>query len=341
MSLAKQAQLFESNLPPESWEDGNMEADTGFFASDLAMAKEKEEKEKEDGGFEIEELFVGEDDGLEGLDEELEAAEEEVDEEDKEDEDDAAILQVEEGGQPIQAFTFSLPMVPGSDLEEDDLDEIVVDEPEDEIEVAERDRWDWAGGGLPNFLSWLQGMFNSVPAHSGNETAGIERAIAFLQSLDKCISKAVRSDIKDELDIAQVEEARKAINDGIDRLEDRYERLMAGRKRNKKKSELHASLVKEAQKITGVGHVVVTVPLLISRIARVCINGMVSAGHDIEDMFDRQVKAYNLDKREQAELMQLLEDMGYPMRRDRGFTRDEQIDRTRSDNYDWAANYPA
>ena len=39
--------------------------------------------------------------------------------------------------------------------------------------------------------------------------------------------------------------------------------------------------------------------------------------------------------------MQLLEDMNYTVRRDRGFLRDEEIDTTKSDNMDWAANYPA
>ena len=82
-----------------------------------------------------------------------------------------------------------------------------------------------------------------------------------------------------------------------------------------------------------------TVPLLISRIARVCINGMVSAGHDIEDLFRKQVELYNLDKREQAEVMQLLADMGYALRQDRGYLTGEGVNQERSDNADWAANY--
>ena len=97
--------------------------------------------------------------------------------------------------------------------------------------------------------------------------------------------------------------------------------------------------MKEAQKITGVQGVFVTVPLLISRIARVCINGMVSAGHDIEDLYARQVKFYKLSDREQAEVMQLLFDMGYPMRQDRGFMPDQEFDPGSSDNMDYAANY--
>ena len=84
--------------------------------------------------------------------------------------------------------------------------------------------------------------------------------------------------------------------------------------------------------------IVVTVPILLSRVARVCINGAVSAGHDIEDLFDRQVKAYKLDDREQAEVMQLLSDMGYPMRRDRGFLLNEKQEG--QDGSDWNQNFP-
>jgi len=80
--------------------------------------------------------------------------------------------------------------------------------------------------------------------------------------------------------------------------------------------------------------------LLISSLARVCINSMVSAGHDLEDEYAKQIKEYKLDKREQRELGQLLEDMGYPLRIDRGVPPGTEIDTTRSDNSDWAANYP-
>jgi hypothetical protein len=67
---------------------------------------------------------------------------------------------------------------------------------------------------------------------------------------------------------------------------------------------------------------------------------MVSAGKDIEDVFDNLAKKYELTPREEMETMQLLADMGYPMRRPRGYHRDEEIDYTSTDNFDWQANYP-
>ncbi|HUS88515.1 MAG TPA: hypothetical protein VMW91_03950 [Desulfosporosinus sp.] len=234
-------------------------------------------------------------------------------------------------------YTFTLPVVPGAE-EAEELNDVEVEE--DDVEVPEeRDMWDW--GGVSTFMPWLSKMFQSIPHHNGTETAGLERAMSFLQTLDKSISRAVRSDLKDELDIAQIEKARDEINNGYDRLEERLERVRNNKRpKRKKKADTDDGFVKEAQKITGVRGVMVTVPILLSRIARTCINGMVSGGHDIEDLFARQVKAYNLTVREQAETLQLLEDMGYVIRRDRGFLPDEDIETTKSDNFDWAANYP-
>jgi hypothetical protein len=56
-------------------------------------------------------------------------------------------------------------------------------------------------------------------------------------------------------------------------------------------------------------------------------------------MKKRQVSKYKLNDREQAQVMQLLADMGYPLRQDRGYLADEDVDTTSSDNFDWAANY--
>jgi hypothetical protein len=201
------------------------------------------------------------------------------------------------------------------------------------------EKWDWAAKGAAGFVAWVKERLEGVPKHSGYDSAGLERAVSYLEKLDNEISKAMRMDLDGELDANKVEEVRSQIDSGISRLHDRLDKVKKSKKTKRKKAEIDPALVKEAQKITGVQGVFVTVPLLISRIARVCINGMVSAGHDIEDMYARQVKKYKLSEREQAEVMQLLSDMGYPMRQDRGYLPDEDIDVASSDNFDWAANY--
>lgn len=201
------------------------------------------------------------------------------------------------------------------------------------------ERWDWESKGPTGFVVWVHDRFESVPKHSGYDSAGIERAISYLEKLDNEISKAMRLDLDGELDSDKVEDIRAKIEDGIERLHNRLDKVKGKSKKKRKKADESHELVKEAQKITGVAGIYVTVPLLISRIARVCVNGMVSAGHDMEDLFSRQVKKYKLTDREQAETMQLLADMGYPLRQDRGFLLDEDVDTRSSDNFDWNANY--
>jgi hypothetical protein len=212
---------------------------------------------------------------------------------------------------------------------------------EDPAKTKSNEKWDWSKRGPKGFIAWVKERCDDVPKHSGYDTAGLERAVAYLERLDNEVSKAMRLDLDGELDANQIEKVRAIIDNGIERLNDRLDKVKTSKKKTrKKKSEvIHEGLVKEAQKITGVQGVFVTVPLLISRIARVCINGMVSAGHDIEDLYARQVKYYKLSTREQAEVQQLLSDMGYAVRQDRGFMPDEDFDVSSSDNMDWAANY--
>lgn len=244
------------------------------------------------------------------------------------------LLQV--GGEDPHVFSFKLSPVPGGEYQEDPEPELEVEE-DDDIKV-EDDPWSWK---VDSFLSWLSARMQSVPRHSGRDSVGLERAIAYLKVVNKEISKAVRSDINGEIDISAVQRARDELHDGLKRLQQKLDRIQANTKpkKRKKSAEESNNMVKEG-KSTHVGGIVVTVPLLISSIARTCINSMVSAGKDIEDVFDKLSVKYELTAREEMETMQLLADMGYAMRRPRGYKRDEEVDYTSTDNFDWSANYP-
>lgn len=229
---------------------------------------------------------------------------------------------------------------PVLEVSEDDTEDKNKASDEDSAKAAKNEKWNWSKHGPTGFIAWVKERCDDVPKHSGYDTAGLERAIAYLERLDSEVSKAMRLDIDGELDANQIEKVRAIIDNGVERLHDRLDKVKTSKKKSrKKKAEFQDGLVKEAQKITGVQGVFVTVPLLISRIARVCINGMVSAGHDIEDLYERQVKFYKLNDREQAEVMQLLADMGYAVKQDRGFMPDQDLHVEDSDNMDWAANF--
>jgi hypothetical protein len=222
----------------------------------------------------------------------------------------------------------------------DDKDKLEADE-NDAKKGKKSDAWDWETKGATGFLAWVKNKINTVPKHSGYDTAGLERAASYLERLDNEISKAMRLDLEGELDANQIEHVRSQIEKGLDMLYDRVDKVKDSKKKakkGKKRAEVQSTLiVKEAQKITGVQGIYVTVPLLISRVARVCINGMVFAGHDIEDLYARQVKKYKLSDREQAETMQLLADMGYALRQDRGFMPDDDLEV--EDGMDWNQNF--
>ncbi|MCX6822061.1 MAG: hypothetical protein NTW30_04765 [Candidatus Aenigmarchaeota archaeon] len=202
------------------------------------------------------------------------------------------------------------------------------------------DRWDWESKGASGFVVWVKERFATVPKHSGYDTSGLERAVSYLEKLDSEISKAMRLDLEEELDANKVEEIRAKIEDGIDKLHERLNKIKKTKKNKRKSaSSENETLVKEAQKITGVQGTYVTVPLIISAIARICINGTVSAGHDLSQTYKDQVEKYKLSDREKAEVRWLLLDMGYALRGDRGFMPEEEVYESSSNNYDYSANY--
>jgi len=314
MALAKKAQTANdfdqiqraiSGLDDSSnWEDVSLNDDS--FIDDNLMVEELDAKDKDEETTETTEKPEGE-----------------------------VVLEVGESEEPI---VFHLPFVPGGANPDDTLDDLIVEEPEEKIEVND-DPWHWKD--LKNLPAWMKDRYESIPRHSGRDIAGIERAIAYLKTFLRQVSKATQSDINGVLDINQVQDVRNQVEDGINRLEERLN-ILSMHKKKKKAEEDPEGFLKEAQKISGVnGRVTVTVPLLISHLARIMINGTVSAGHDMEDMFKKLAEKFDLTLREKHELVQLVEDMGYPIRLDRAYASEDVSDYQNKDHFDWNKNYQA
>lgn len=253
--------------------------------------------------------------------------------------------------EPLEIVIEDLGEIPGLagnlDPEKEKLLEVVEDDTskkDDENDARKSkkaDQWDWESKGSDGFLEWVQDRFKSVPKHSGYDTAGLERAVSYLDRLDNEISKAMRLDLDGKLDADKVEDIRAKIQDGVERLQERLDKINSKKGKKKKKSTALSSddsIVKEAQKITGIKGVYISAPLFISCITRILLNGHISAGHDIEDMFKKLVKKYKLTDREKLEVVQLLADMGFPVLMDRGLY-EEDFDMTSSDNMDFSAQY--
>lgn len=254
-------------------------------------------------------------------------------------------IEVESDEEPEEVILVSegpkflgLPLVPGGDFQDDieEPAELEVDEPEEDIEVTQ-DPWKWK---LDTLLDWAGNKLNNVPRHSGKDSLGLERTIAYLQTIDKELSRGARMDVDGILDIDLLERMREEIHNAVKRCEDRLEKIQNSKYSGKKKkrADEQTGLVKEAQKSGGF---VVAVPLLISAIARTLINSTVSAGHDMERSFKKLSDKYNLNDREKLEVVQLLMDMGFPLpRMDRGLLG-EDFNPSSSDNFDYNGNFPA
>jgi hypothetical protein len=241
-----------------------------------------------------------------------------------------------------EGIKFDLGSLPGCNVEI--LEVSTDDEPESDSKTREtkkdieiRDAWDVNDLRSEQIVPWIQERFSALPRHNG-ESLGIERTMSYLKKLDRKLSDLIANDLEGKADIAMVEAARTSIRDGIDKLEDAREKQESGR-RKKRAEEKVEEIVKEAQKTTAINGMVITIPLLISTLARTCINSCVSAGKDIERVAHELIEKYKLDDREQLELVACLTDMGFPVRRPRGYKLDEQIDPKSVDNFDWMANY--
>lgn len=264
------------------------------------------------------------------IDEELSVSDENDEKHEPEGE---VVVLVSEDEKP-EEIVFELPEVPGSELQ--DKVELEVEE-EPEVEISEPGIWNWRDREINKFPSWLKERMDNPPGHNGLSTAGIERCISYFEKLNSIISAAVRTDIDGVLNIGSIEKAREEIHKAIDRLKERNDRLNSNKFKKKKKAddETIDGFVKEAQKAAGViGRIQVTVPLLISSIAREIVNGTISAGHDAEVSFKKLSEKYKLTDREQFELRSLLSDMAFPIKH-----RDFNGDASSQENIDYIANY--
>lgn len=205
--------------------------------------------------------------------------------------------------------------------------------------------WSWEKAlkerGCDGFLVWVKERLDAVPRHSGKDKAGLLRAAGYLEKLANEVSKAMRADLDGKLDADKIEHLLAQVEEGIDRIHDRIEKITAKKKGKKKKAGVEFGIIKEAQKAPSMKGIIITVPLFISRIARVLINGMVQGGHDLNYMYKQQCEKYDLTEREKAEVQQLLLDMNFPAISERGNIADKDEWNTRSENnFDYTPSYP-
>lgn len=204
------------------------------------------------------------------------------------------------------------------------LDEAEPEEEEEEVETNWVDDRDTS-----KFIDYLRDSFASIPQHSGNSISGCERALTYLNKLNREISEAVRKDDKNALDevLDEVEEFRVKILKGMVALKNRIGELKKKFKEegSQKIANETADLIKESleseegiTKEAKSGKLQVVITPFERAVTGILINSVVSAGHPFEEVYDYLKKKFSLTEREELAILQIVMDMGFPVFKDRG-----------------------
>lgn len=222
---------------------------------------------------------------------------------------------------------------------------------------------------LSKYLDWLSYKLTKIPQHSGKTIPGCERAVAYIKDLDNGASKAMRGDYDGKIDELKLDELRKDMQKMVDRLENHIERLRKNASTQKvrivsegfcKECESTAPMwedpiTKESscmncdckndtgeslQKIAGLPVLNVYMTPFERAVVGTIINGTVSGGKNIEEMYERLKNKYNFTPREELAFQQLISDYGYPVYKDRALLN-EPADPASGNNAEWQTNYNA
>jgi hypothetical protein len=220
-----------------------------------------------------------------------------------------------------------------------------------------------------DFLPFLMTEFKRI-APGSNSSRGkseTERALGQMKRLNSYISKALQSDYDGGIDVGQVDKVRQSIEAAVDRLEQVLEAISdLGRqkKRLRRRKASDDSLCSECElplwegesgkiclscdKQDGIVREAATprfngLQYQISGFERAIIgtliNGKVSGGRDIEELYGRLKKKYGITDREHLAIIQAMSDMGYPVFLDRARIGEEEYQEDDKNYGEWQRQY--
>jgi hypothetical protein len=205
---------------------------------------------------------------------------------------------------------------------------------------------DWRVSKKPkHFIVFLTNEMNRLPQPSsilGNRSM-MEKALGQYKKLDSYISNAMHSDYDDEIDVEKVDKIRAVLEKARDEVEDALEGLSHMMKQKKKMRRRRADDTHEGELVreAGVPQFQLVVTPFQRAIAGALINGKVSGGRNLEELWKEAKEKYKMDDREELEILQVLADMGYPEFRDR-LRLGEDNDPTRTEGFgEWQSQYYA
>lgn len=208
---------------------------------------------------------------------------------------------------------------------------------------------DWRVSKHPkHFVIFLIGEINRVlkPNTARGSKSLLEKALGQYKQLDSYISQALRSDYDDHIDVSKVDEIRKIVDSYKDQVQDALDGIdmMTKQKRNirrRKADEENGELIKEATTPTFNG-LQVQISAFERAIVGAMINGAVSGGRNIEELYKSAKEKYKFSEREELAILQILADFGYPTFKDRLMVGEKNGDPTRTENFgEWQSQYYA
>ena len=219
-----------------------------------------------------------------------------------------------------------------------------------------------------DFVPFLMHEFDRIgPGARARGKSEAERAMGQFKRLNHHISKALQSDYDGEIDIKKVEPVRQQIESTIEQLQATLDALSDLEKKRKQMRRpnrrrgseeicgdcgsplwkqgdaepsclLCESMVKEATtpRYQGLQY---QISGFERAIIGTLINGKVSGGRSIEDLYAKLKKKYGITEREELAIIQAMADMGYPEFLDRAKIG-EEVDPTDEKNVgEWQAQY--
>lgn len=194
------------------------------------------------------------------------------------------------------------------------------------------------------FMPFLQDEIRRIGnPHQWRTKSERERGLAQLKKLDHFISEALRNDHESVLDVPAIDALRNQLERHIDECEIALEGIqnMKKQRRRMRRGEEELDMVKEA----GTPHfngISIYITPFERAIVGALINGTVSGGRNMEELYEDVKKKYDLSPRESLSIFQILVDFGYPTFKDRLRLGEKDGDPSREEGFgEWQSNYPA
>jgi hypothetical protein len=163
-----------------------------------------------------------------------------------------------------------------------------------------------------------------------------EQALGQWKDFNKHFTNALSNDYHGKLDALKLDQHRSKVEQYIDDL-DRIRTSYINLKKNKRADAQH-EIVKEATTPKYLG-MQTNMTLFERAIVGALINGVVSGGRNMEELYALAKKKYELSDREELAVFQALTDLGYPTFKDRLRVGDDSQDPDGTNIGEWQSQY--